>query len=270
MRRFVLLFSVTLFVTFLTSSLCQEASEVRAATNPEAQYYNQLCSRDLESGHIFHAYSTKNYGCIADCTILSSSSSQYSQFLDQSTVKTHLISGKICINETYVCLNGTCVINPLRVDPQAISLVPSLPGQGDDNRVNRPITIPINGNHGSVKIVIHNGYVRHDDNVFSKGDIYVKVFVNSRSVGTTAISPNTYNPSFEQTFIVDSLTRMDVLRFEIWDSDTEHDDYLGSVATTCDEVITKRMNNKRKTHHWSRGTAGFTNRVVLTINCQNF
>jgi hypothetical protein len=63
---------------------------------------------------------------------------------------------------------------------------------------------------------------------------------------------------------------MDVLKFEVWDSDTEHDDYLGSVATTCDEIITKRMNNKRKTHYWSRGTAGLSNRLAMTINCERF
>jgi len=244
-------------------------SSTRTSVNSEDEFYHKECTRDLEPEYHFLTYNTSNYGCVVFCSFLTSSSSQLSDFLDRSSVKRLLIHGKECHNDSYVCLNGTCVINPLKINPQAISLVPAIPGQGN-SFINRSPTIPVSGLHGNAKITVHGGYVKHDDNAFSKTDTYVKVFLNTQSVGTTSVKSNTYYPVWEQQFVADSLTRMDVIKFEVWDSDTEHDDYIGSIATTCDEVVAKRMNNKKKTHYFAKGNGSPINRLSITIDCNNF
>lgn len=248
--------------------------------------YNKTCNAELDAGEVLHEYKTNNFGCLLICHILSPSSAKYSEFLNHFAVKTHYLSGRQCINETYVsehrlhqnrlsswfcillfqvCINGTCIINPLKVNPLAISLSPFPGNDINGQRVNPVPRPPTAGNHGNVSVKFSSGHIALDDNAFSKGDPYVKYYVNNRFVDRTATRYNTYYPKFNENFVVNSLTRMDILKFEVWNENPNKDDYIFSITTTCDEILSKRMNQKKRTHN-----SGLVNRLVLTITCAGF
>lgn len=70
--------------------------------NQPTDEYTRTCNSGLDAGEVLHQYETKNYGCLLSCSILSPSSKKYSEFLNHYAVKTYYLSGRQCINETYV------------------------------------------------------------------------------------------------------------------------------------------------------------------------
>ena len=110
-----------------------------------------------------------------------------------------------------------------------------------------------------------NAHIEYDDNAFSKADPYVKFYVNDRFIDKTATRYNSHYPKFDENFFVNSLSRTDVLKFEVWNENLSKDDYIFSITTTCDDILTKRMNQKKRTHH-----SGLVNRLALTITCGGF
>lgn len=148
--------------------------------SPQEDYYTSVCRAGLTPDDFLVTYSTENYGCVLVCSILTSSS-RSSDFLENALSRTHRLSGRTCVNDSYVCINGSCVINPLKIDPLAMSIVPSFPGTNSFER--RPIPqIPTSGSHGRAIIKVHSGHIRFNE-LLSKGDIYIKVFANTRSLG---------------------------------------------------------------------------------------
>lgn len=116
---------------------------------------------------------------------------------------------------------------------------------------------------GSSLVKIHSGFVHHDD-ALSRGDIFIKLYINDRFIGQTQTHHSTYRPRFNEEFPVRSLSRLDILKFEIWDQDPGTNEYLGSFSTTCDEILVKRMNNKMRSHFSG------DHRILVTIKCENF
>jgi hypothetical protein len=90
----VLMLSVTLICG------CHCASE----RDQHLDEYTRTCNSDLDVGEVLHQYETKNYGCLLSCSILSPSSKKYSEFLNHYAVKTYYLSGRQCLNETYVSI----------------------------------------------------------------------------------------------------------------------------------------------------------------------
>lgn len=116
---------------------------------------------------------------------------------------------------------------------------------------------------GSLTVIIHRGYVKHDD-FLTKGDIFVKLFVSQREIGRTATARDTYYPAFERKFVVSSLSRNDVIKFELWDEDSNGNEYEGSITTTCDEVISERVNKKKRSYYHD------DHKLFMTISCLGF
>lgn len=157
------------------------------------------------------------------------------------------------------------MINPLKVNPLAISLSPFPGNDINGQRVNPLPRPPTSPHHGNLSVKFVDAYIKYDDNPFSKGDPYVKFYVNTRLIDRTGTRLNTYNPKFNENYFVNSLTRMDVLRFEVWNENSSNDDYIFSITTTCDEILSKRMNQKSRSHH-----SGLVNRLKLIITCGGF
>ena len=159
----------------------------------------------------------------------------------------------------------------LLVHPEAVMMLP-LPGQGP-NSIYR---YPTYASTGKANITLHSGYINRNDNIFNKGDSYVKVFVNEKKIGTSNVSYNTYYPQFHGiSWFVPSLTRMDIMKFELWDKNGfTKDEYAGSITTSCDEVINKRLNGKIKSYFTGTSEdetkSNSNHRLHLTIQCQGF
>lgn len=149
------------------------------------------------------------------------------------------------------------------MNPLAISHSPFPGNDINGQRVNPVPRPPTSGHHGNVSVKFATAYIRHDD-TFSEGDPYVKFYVNNRFIDKTATRYNTHHPKFNENFIVNSLTRMDILKFEAWNENSGKDDYIFSITTTCDEILSKRMNKRKRTHEDSG------NRLALTITCAGF
>lgn len=116
---------------------------------------------------------------------------------------------------------------------------------------------------GSLTVFIHKGYIKHDD-TWSKGDIFIKLFVSERFIGQTATARDTYYPEYQKKFLISSLSRSDVIKFEIWDEDSTGNEYEGSITTTCDEVIAGRVNKKPRSFYSN------DHRLFITISCLGF
>lgn len=157
----------------------------------------------------------------------------------------------------------------IAVHPEAVYINP-LPGH------HNPIRLPNAAVTGSANVTIHSGYVNRNDNLFNKGDTYVKVFVHEKKVHTSRVHYDTHYPEFEESFIVHSLSRMDIMKFELWDKNGRfsNDEYAGSITTSCDEVINKRMNGKRKPYFASangdEARSNSIHRLHMTIQCRDF
>lgn len=164
-----------------------------------------------------------------------------------------------------VCLNGTCVVNPLKINPLAFSHIPQPTGNDFGYNTGPYPKVPTSGLHGNVTVKFGDAYIDHNDNFLNKGDPYVKFFVASRLIGKTVTSHNTYYPKFKETFSFKPLTKMDILKFEVWNENTGRDEYIFSIAISCDEVMTKRLNRRMKTHY-----SGLVNKLALAITCEGF
>lgn len=123
--------------------------------------------------------------------------------------------------------------------------------------------VPTPSRFGSLTVTIHRGYIKHDD-VLSKGDIFIKLFVSEREIGKTVTAKDTYNPEYNRKFQVSSLSRNDVIKFEIWDEDSSGNEYLGSITMTCDEIISVRKNKIKRSYYSN------SHRLFITISCLDF
>lgn len=98
---------ILVLVSLLLLLSCMPCSgqKVRNQTTDE---YTRACETDLDSEEVLHRYETKNFGCLVICSILSPSSKKYSEFLNHFALKKHYLSGRQCINETYVSPHIFC------------------------------------------------------------------------------------------------------------------------------------------------------------------
>lgn len=96
----------------------------------------------------------------------------------------------------------------------------------------------------------------------------MKIKAGSREMGKTKTIDNNWYPVFEETFIIQSLGRSEPLNFELWDENSApfHDRYINTISTTCDDIITKRAEGKKKPYYETPSA----NRLYMTINCTTF
>lgn len=230
---------------------------------------NRTCHEQLIGSQSIGNIDFKNDGCTLICTILSSSTSDYLGYYDTSEERTILRSNIVCRNDEHVssffvrfiisainffiqiCLNGSCIINPLLSSPS------DPPSNISPSNISPP------SNYGSLTVLIHKGYIKHDD-VFSKGDIFIMLFVSEREIGRTGTVRDNHYPEYNKKFQGIPLSRHDVIKFEIWDEDSSGNEYIGSITTTCDRVIGDRINKKARSFYYNN------HRLFITISCLGF
>ena len=99
---------------------------------------------------------------------------------------------------------------------------------------------PTYSQYGSIIVEVNKGFVKRDDGR-SKADPYIQFKYGSKKY-TTRVQKDTYNPVFEEEFLIQDFNVDHNITVTVYDNDKIRDDYVGSFTISPKQVLQSGRN----------------------------